>query len=332
MNSFRERRALRWLLALALVAVTASTTLPTAWAGADPSLTYTVTPQAYNNTVKVAPSTAMLAPRIAVGPDPSVAGRTDVYVVGVDNYTCADLVTVRSVDGGRTFGLPRKTALCLGGGWADAVVTPNGTLIVSAPGPKIYRSFDGGASWVLAVVLGSTADGSTLAWDSATGDVYAAWNPAGFRSVGPTYISVSRDFGATWSVPRSIVGSAAQPSIAAHAGHVVLAVTDQSGSFGAETTGVTSSADGGSTWSALADLAPSGSAYRVNSPSATVSDTGVFAVAWTAEFYNGPGSNPAYTNKTLVSLSRDGGATWSAAAPARSGCICMRGTRRRSSR
>ncbi len=258
----------------------------------------------------------MLAPRIAVGPDPVAAGRTDVYVVGVDNYTCADLVTVRSVDGGRTFGVPLKAALCLGGGWIDTVVAPNGTLIVSAPGPRIYRSFNGGASWSLAAALGSTADGSSLAWDPVSGDVYAVWNPAGFHSLGPTYIAVSRDGGATWSSPLSILGTAAQPSIAVHGGHVVVAVTDRSGSFGAETTGVTSSTDGGITWSTLTDLAPSGSVYRVNAPSAAVSGSGVFAVAWTAEFYNGPGSNPAYTNKTLISASRDGGTKWSAASPA----------------
>src|SRR6267143_7203768 len=113
------------MAALILVAI-----FPAAVGKADPapSLSYTVIPQAYNNTLKVANATDMQAPRIVVCPDPTSNGAIDVYVIGVDGSPCANLVTVRSRDGGVRFGAPQKAPLCVGSSAVDAVVAPNGTL------------------------------------------------------------------------------------------------------------------------------------------------------------------------------------------------------------
>jgi predicted transcriptional regulator len=79
------------------------------------------------------------------------------------------------------------------------------------------------------------------------------------------------------------------------------------GPFGSETTAVVTSTDGGARWSAMKDLAPRGSAYRVGAPSLTASRSGVFAVTWASMDFTG-------TTRTLFSASQDGGASWSNAA------------------
>ena len=279
--------------------------LAPARAASGPSLSYTVTPQAYNNTVQAGANGLMAQPRVVPGPDPDNHSLEDVYVVGLnDSYTAAcayshALVVLRSTDGGATFTSRATVGGCFPGTRVDAVVLANGSLVVAVPGPQVLVSADGGATFATTATFGTTSSYATLALDASTGDLVLAFPTAGVLEV-----SSSADGGATWSLPVPTLAPAGSAQIAAHAGAVVLAFSELSGTL--QVPAVVTSADGGLTFSAEILLSTSPDLARATTPSVTVSATGVFAVVW----YQETGS-PAWSNETVAVVSRDGGATWS---------------------
>lgn len=274
-------------------------------AASGPALSYTVTPNAYNNTVQVGPNGMMAHPKVVTGPDPANLSQEDVYVMGA-NATfapgCANengLIVLRSTDDGATFRLRTTTTVCVPGVTIDAVVLANGTLVVAAPGPVVLVSADGGATFRTTATLGATSPSASLALDASTGKLYLAFSTAGILEV-----SASADGGASWSVPVPTLASAPSAEIAANAGIVVLAYPQLVGTL--ELPAVVVSSDGGLTFSTGILLTAATDLFRASVPSVAVSASGVLAVVWSQE-------TSAYANETMMAASHDGGATWSSA-------------------
>src|SRR5437667_67636 len=103
------------------------------------SLEYTIDPGAYNNSVRAAPASAMIYPRIAIDHNPASPRNGTIYVVGLQyapNGSCGNPAVVRSIDGGRTFDAPHVAPLCLSGLSLD-ITADNGTLFAASWGPRL---------------------------------------------------------------------------------------------------------------------------------------------------------------------------------------------------
>ncbi len=243
----------------------------------------------------------VVADRTNAGTDkPILAVRGDDIYVG---YNHAQKVWVSSShDGGRTF---ESVAVNANGklGWALAgggAVTPDGSVHFSwagyernggAKGPVnlfISSSADGGRTWTTrpldisssppdcsAYVCGWAYLGAqlTLASDAA-GTLYALWNagdePRGAERV---YFARSIDNGITWTAPEDISGApdgvhhAFPAVVAGEAGDVRISWMDARAAGGAAwNTMYRSSADGGATWSAEADLSTFVAGYEYITP------------------------------------------------------------------
>lgn len=301
-----------WLTAALLLAVM----LPPAPAAAasGPSLSYSVMPQAYNNTVRIGPSGLLDSPRVAVGPDRGNLSREDVYVIGLNSTqasgpnatACSYLVVIKSTDAGRSFGAPKDGNVCVPKSRVDAVVLPDG-IVVASVGARILRSTDGGATWTPKVVLNTTVIFASLAFDAVTGELHLVGTVSSSLEV-----ATSGDGGATWGRPSTIPVQAFgfAPQIAARAGRIVVTLNDlasaRSGSV--VVPAFVTSSNGGATWSREALLADPTNAtmYHASPVSATVSAGGVFALVWYES-----ADKPSWHNATMAALSRDGGSTWS---------------------
>lgn len=295
------------LVAVVALAILLAGILPLAPARAasGPTLSYTVTPSAYNNTVQVGPNGMMAHPKVVTGPDPANVSLEDVYVIGANASVASGcvngnaLIVLRSTDGGANFTVQSTTTTCVAGTELDAVVLANGTLVVAAPGPYVLVSTDGGATFQTTATLGVTSSYASLSLDSSTGDLYIA-----FPTVGIIEVSVSANGGASWSTPVPTLAPAVSSEIAVRAGVVVLAYPELVGSL--QIPAVVVSSDGGLTFSAEILLTAATNLFRTSVPSVAVSAAGVFAVAWSQE-------TDAYVNETMTVVSQDGGATWSSA-------------------
>src|SRR5438309_577577 len=193
-------------LAMAFVCL-GITMLPTPVAALSPlqaSLEYTIDPGAYNNSVRAAPTSAMIYPRIAIDRDPASPRDGTIYVVGLQyapNGSCGNPAVVRSIDGGRTFDAPHVAPLCLSGLSLDVTAV---------------TSRDGGATWGSATALTPTAP--CLRWSapsstvSSSGTFAISWyaDPAllpqgcwdNWGNATQTFVSVSVDGGRTFFAPR----------------------------------------------------------------------------------------------------------------------------------
>ncbi|HEX4446160.1 MAG TPA: sialidase family protein [Polyangiaceae bacterium] len=136
-----------------------------------------------------------------------------------------DHICYRSTDGGKTFVETATHPVSGSDGYPPAgAVGPDGTVYVpkgSAMGLDIATSKDEGDTWTDDIVTGSTFVGtSSRNWlslnvtaDSA-GNIYAAWSDD--KDLLP-YLAVTKDQGATWSVPVSVAApgvlTSAYPSI-----------------------------------------------------------------------------------------------------------------------
>jgi len=242
---------------------------------------------AYQNAIRVAPVTAMLYPRIAVDRYPASPFNGTIYLVGLDNLTCASLVVIRSRDRARSFEAPLESGLCLRGPSVDVAIGRTGDLYVATWGPTILRSKDRGASWTVAKTLGNDSAPTSLVVDPVTNAMYASWGPLDdpWRpSPGPILIAVSRDGGDTWTGPISILPDASpatRPQVAVF-GTSVLVAFSSPGSSGFSV-GAVASVDGGETWG---DAVPVGSPDPCGQwpqPSVAVSPDGAFAISWSSE-------------------------------------------------
>jgi Winged helix DNA-binding domain len=308
----RDRSAaVPWtLLSISLVAILCGMLFPgvVASAGSAPTVTYTVHAGSYENTVRLGPSSLIASPRVVAGPDPAQPSLEDVYVLGL-NATglspCSSLVVYRSVDNGSSFGSPAISSSCFAGNQVDALVLPNGTLLVAASGPQVVRSFNGGISWTAAATIDRATTAPALARDPQTGDLFLAWTDG---APGPLYVAISQDNGTTWSTPHAIDSAgvgAETPQVDAHAGAVVVGFLNRSdGSISPGLATVTSANSGGS-WTGGPMLVPAGSEYQIGTPSVAASPGGVFALVW----YQQNGSTSG--GVTLVATSENGGVDWS---------------------
>src|SRR2546426_855009 len=157
------------------------------------SLEYTIDPGAYNNSVRAAPASAMIYPRIAIDRAPASPRDGTIYVVGLQyapNGSCGTPAVVRSLDGGRTFDAPHVAPLCLSGLSLD-VTADNGTLFAASWGPRFLRSADGGISWEILATIDNASAPASLAVDKVTGGLHLAWSTARWPDLGPVYASSS---------------------------------------------------------------------------------------------------------------------------------------------
>lgn len=165
---------------------------------------------------------------------------------------------------------------------------------------------DAGATWGAAVDL--TAAGLAAAQPqlamSSDGSVQAAtwWRSNGAHQI--IQVRASGDSGATWSssVDLSATGSdATEPQVAVSSDGSRQTVVWRRGVFGFQRVQVSTSADGGATWSSASDLSVVGNALP---PAIAISADGLRqAVTWSHS------SGSDYT--VQMSTSSDGGATWS---------------------
>ncbi len=321
--STQARNPLLGALVLALLILAIS---PPTWAGDDVSLTatldYSVEPGAYNNTVRVSNLTALNYPKIVADDNPASPYNGTVYVLGVhvtDTMTCFPLVISRSFDAGQSFEEPFQRDLCLDGWLIDPAIGPNGTVYVATSGPVIYGSSDGGVSWHQLGVAARDAGHVSLAVDPVTGSLYVVWAWYGDGPAYPVRFASSRDGGVTWTpsggFPSGLQGY--MPQVVAYNDTVVvvLPVNPNPGQWNSTATEeAIVSHDGGATFGPAIPLSTSTICTSWATPSATVSPKGVFAIAWTVDSdYTGSGcwDNWGNTTKTWVSVSADGGQTFS---------------------
>lgn len=290
-----------------------------------PPLSYTLTPNGYNNTVFVAPEgVAPPDPVVVAGPSPTNLSQEDLYVIGMSAldtcpYGYSPLVLIRSTNGGQSFGAPLNTSVCSQnggtGGTVGAIVLPNGTLVVSVP-YSIVLSTDGGKNWTTS--LSFPWESSYIARDPVTGDLYylswgATFGSASANQVGYALIGSSSDGGASWTpTPSEPTLLAGVTSIAAWDNHLVVGGVSYSTAFLNNSTtsvnfepAVDTSSNGGETWNNSTPLVSAGLSC-VDNPTVTVSASGIFA-AVCAGGPNGSQDN----NESLVSLSFNEGLTWS---------------------
>ncbi len=296
-----------------VVALVLLTSIPITWTAfsTEPGLRYTIDPSGHNDSVRVAPISLMWVPRIAVGlPQPNRSAT--VYVLGLNpanntgntscarpaNASCAPLVVIRSLDGGKSFETPETTNTDLPGWSVDTVVLPNGTLVAASWGPWILVSTDSGTTWNVTATLGYAGAPTSLARDPVTGTLYAVWAPHTVWEIiqGPILMSASHDGGYHWSTPVQIlpaIPGGLYPEVAAYGNHVVVALSyDVVPTYIA----VITSPDGGASWSNVTNLSVADVGYQM--PSVAVSSQGIFAVTWSQD------------GAVVVSVSMDNGSTW----------------------
>lgn len=276
---------------------------------------------AVNNTVRVGSTNVMNYPRIAIDRHPGSPYYGTIYVVGLLNLTCTLIVVVTSEDGGESFGEPSTTDACLPGPSAEVLVDPDGALYLATWGPTVLRSMDRGQTWENLTTLDTARSPTSLAWDPVTGDLHATWTSTGGERwgfvPGTVVAAVSRDGGRTWTAPRTVLpggerGDGSQ--VAAFGGRAtVAALADEP--EGPQVVAVTSE-DAGTSWGAPTPLSRADPC--IAAPSIAASGSGLFAISW----YEDPGAHDSYSDcldwgvdvGTFVSLSRDGGSSFSPAA------------------
>lgn len=293
---------------------------PTAEAGSAFTATmhYEVAQGAYNNSVRVANLSDMNNPVIASDRSPSSSFNGTVYVIGLrytNFFVCEPLVVVRSLDGGATFEPPESFDLCLEGGSVDAVVAANGTVYVATPGPIVLRSTDRGVTWERLATVADQPGITSLAMDPATGFLYLAWYYSGDSARFSPQFSASRDGGVTWSPSMPILpigqdGTSAEVAAFNHTAVVSLVRQGASNS----TVVATRFADDGTNESTPQVLSPTTYCMLYAAPAIAASPRGLFAISWYADpAYLGTGCWDGWgnTTETFVSLSADGGITFS---------------------
>lgn len=208
-----------------------------------------------------------------------------------DDPSNGDLIWMStSVDGGLTWKPALNTADAAAGLGGQPLVQPNGTVIVpvlSVSGFNMlsFSSGDGGASWNSSIVISNVADhlvAGNLRTDplpsaavDAAGKVYVIWQDCSFRTScasNDLVMSTSSD-GIAWTAPARIPldpttssvdhfipGLGVDPTTSGASAHLALAFYYYSSANCSPTTcalfaAITSSADGGTTWTAPSVLA-----------------------------------------------------------------------------
>jgi len=321
------------VLAIAVVALVVLSGAPAHGAPATTgSVTYSVQSGSYNNTVRLGPSGILSSPRVVAGPNPTNLSQVDEYVLGLNDTgysSCSNLAVFRSTDSGSSFVNVSPTRECLPGGAVDAVVLPNGTIVIAAAGPEILISEDGGATWSLPVVLSNSTSLPALYLDSTSGELYLSWTGAPGNSTGGLFVSASSDGGLAWTRSVSVLPpgeSAGVPQIAAYGNNLTVSFLQQiwtplPGPFpppsGNNTTypigwalteavATVASTDSGATWAKPDVLVPANLSLLVGEPSVAVSSNGTLGLSWSQD-----NSTPTQ-NGTFVAISHDGGLAWSA--------------------
>ena len=315
-----------WRRCFVAVALSAGLTIlggvPVASGAADAyqaSLEYAVDPGAYNNSVHAANVTSLLYPRLVFDLNATSPFAGSAYVLGLQpdpNGTCQAPASVRSVDGGRTFGALRVSSLCLPGLTLAPVIAPNGTIYAASWGPRILASANGGLDWTLLAALGNASAPTSMALDPASGTLFIAWIDQPWPEAGNLSVRSSRDGGRNWTAARRPLASnvtAFSPQIAVDGTSVVVSVIayNATGPLVASV----ASPDGGTTWGPVLPLTASAPCLSASAPSIAVSPDGVFAIAWYADptyagtdCWGGLGN----TAEALVAISTDHGRTFGA--------------------
>ncbi|TLZ55438.1 MAG: exo-alpha-sialidase [Methanobacteriota archaeon] len=319
-----SERASRAIVGVAIAALMLLLVSPSVVRAADlppVSITYSVTPGGYNNTVRVGNVTDMLYPRIAVDRGPTSPYRGTIYVLGMDATVltgCRPIVVARSTDGGRTFEAPRKAdVLCAPGPALSVAVDRAGAVYAAGWGPVVARSSDRGVSWSVVATLGNASAPASLAVDPVTNTIQVVWGPLDDpwrATLGPLVGSFSRDGGGTWTVPADLFPNGttgARPQAAAVSDAVVVGFQTDVASV--RRLAAIASPDGGRTWGNLTLVDRPDPCGRRPEPSVAASPGGLFAISWAAET-GAPGCSATWGNstETWAAVSSDAGRTFSA--------------------
>src|SRR5437867_410338 len=217
-----------WALVIAalVTVVPVAASLPVVQGGGLPpvSLSYSVQAGAYDNAVRVGNVTDMHYPRIVVDRGPASPYRGTVYVLGLgawaEGTTCPMIVVARSFDGGQTFEAPRPTTK------------------LCTYGPSLSVGIDG------------------------SGTLYAAgWGPVVARSsdsgLSWTTVADLRPCDCANTPPASLVVDPVTDAV-----YVVWAPSDDVGvwSLASGPIRMSTSRDGGGSWTAPVDILPNGTA------------------------------------------------------------------------
>jgi hypothetical protein len=211
------------------------------------------------------------------------------YTVWDDNGHGNLLKMSRSTDGGLTWGPARSTANSATGIGGQPVVQPNGTVIVPADNANetsviAWRSTDGGATWTAPITVASTTAHSPAgglrsgplpsAEIDRAGKVFVVWQSCRFRSgcSGNDIVMSTSTAGTTWTAPvripigttsdghdNFIPGVAVDSNTSGPTGRIGLTFSyytqSACGSSCALNVGFLQSNNGGSTWTAVQQLA-----------------------------------------------------------------------------
>lgn len=292
------------------------------------SLSFAVTPDAYQNMVRVAPPDALDWPRIVVDRSPDSPYYGYVYVLGTketlkDNALWSALVVARSPDGGRSFETPwlvepfRNVSFSSVVNIVDVVTDRNGSLYLAFGGSGILRSIDGGVSWQFFRIFGDFRYVTAVSVDPASGTVYAvAGNTTTVGAPPELFVMSSDDQGVTWSAPSRIVLSGvtyvADPRIAALSESLVvgyLAPVNVSGNWKSAVASYVS-ADRGVTWSST--VVRASASREMHSLRIETSPDGVLGFAWRETWTEPTNGNVSVQQSGIyAALSSDGAATFS---------------------
>jgi hypothetical protein len=178
----------------------------------------------------------------------------------------------------------------------------------------LRRSLDGGATWQAeqridnATGPGTAFAAMNIATDG-TGNVYAVWDDSRNSVETQLFFSRSRDAGATWSTPASLVAASDvefnADMIVNSQGHVFIVWEDDRGqALGDSHIRSIFSSDFGTTWSTETVIDDSAAGTNELGPVAVYGRTGEITVGWLSDRAVG-------SFEFFGAFSDDGGATWS---------------------
>lgn len=247
-------------------------------------------------------------PRQAPGVGPAVAfGGETSYVAWIDGGALKVSVNGKAAQTAAR-GVDKGVTPALAGHRSGAGALTGSACLTSAPRIDFTGSRDAGKSWTTTTVasepclgldLKTSRDGSTMLalWEAST-DVTDIDSPTVLRS------AVSTDGGTTWSAPTTVplADNSAEPQVAMSSDGSRVVVASSRSLRGDKAVQLTTSTDGGATWSPKRDLV-TGRVDLISLSMDTSPDLRHIAMIWTR--------SDSTVDRNYVVRSHDAGASWS---------------------